>query len=107
MSPIRSIFTPISVDAADFDYGESAEWFGWKCLFCEDYAQDGVHLEMQFFGTENCLYHDSDGTLWVRCGNCLKCCHLHCLNPNLHPDNFKQALFQHDLPEIIYLFRFN
>ena len=91
MSLKRSIFRPISCDAVDFDYGESAEWFSWKCLFCEDYAQDGVHLEMQFFGLENCLYHDSDGTLWV----CLKCCHLHCLNPNLHPDNFKQALFQH------------
>ena len=95
MSPIRLIFTPISADAADFDYGESTEWFGWKCLFCEDYAQDGVHLEMQFFGAENCLYHDSDGTLWVRCGNCLKCCHLHCINPNLTEAAFEQNLFVH------------
>ena len=33
MSPIRSIFRPISSDASDFDYRESAEWFGWKCIF--------------------------------------------------------------------------
>ena len=95
MSPIRSIFRPICADAADFDYGESAKWFGWKCLFCEDYAQDGVHLEMQFFGFENCLYHDSDGTLWVHCGDCHKACHLHCLNPYFNAENFKQVDFQH------------
>ena len=64
MSPKRSIFRSILCDAVDFDYGESAEWFGWKWLFCEDYAQEGVHLKMQFFGLENCLYHDSD----VHCG---------------------------------------
>ena len=69
--------------------------FRLEMSFCEDYAQDRVHLKMQLFGLENCLYHASDGTLRVCCGNCLKCCHLLCLNPNLHPDNFKQALFQH------------
>ena len=95
MSPIRSIFRPISSDASDFDYGESAEWFGWKCIYCEDYAQDGVHLEMQYFGVENCVYYDADGTPWVCCGRCEKCCHLRCLDPNLKADDFKQVNFHH------------
>ena len=64
-------------------------------FFVKTMHQDRVHLKIQCFGLENCLYHDSDGTLWVCCGNCLKCCHLCCLNPNLHPDNFKQVLFQY------------
>ena len=64
MSPIRSIFRAILCDAVDFDYGESAEWFGSKCLFCEDYTQDGVHLEMQIFGLETVYIM----TQMVNCG---------------------------------------
>ena len=95
MSPIRSIFRPISSDATAFDYRESAELFGWKCIFCEDYVQHGVHLKMQYFGVENHVYYDADGMLWVRCGRCEKCCHLSCLDPNLKADNFKQVDFHH------------
>ena len=92
MSPMRSVFRPISSEVADFLYGESAVWFGWKCIICDDYAQDGVHLKFQYFGSENCLYHDTDGTPWVCCGNCKKCCHFHCINPNLNSDLFKQEM---------------
>ena len=73
MSPIRSIFRSISSEVADLMVGEH-EWFGWKCIFCDDYAQDGVHLEMQYFAHENCLYIDTDFTAWVRCGSCQKSC---------------------------------
>ena len=93
MLPIRSIFRAISSDALIMD--SRPDWFSWKCFFCEDYAQDGVHLEMQFFGFENSLYHDSNGTLWVCCGNCLKYCHLHCINANLTEAAFEQNLFVH------------
>ena len=66
-----------------------------EMYFCEDYVQDGVHLEMQYFGVENCVYYDADGMLWVHCGRCEKCCHLRCLDPNLKADNFKQVDFHH------------
>ena len=95
MSPIRTIFRSISSEVADLMVGEP-EWFGWKCVFCDGYAQDGVHLEDQFFCHENCLYIDTDYTPWVRCGTCLKSCHLHCLSPYLNAANFKQSDFQHE-----------
>lgn len=94
MSPIRSIFRSISSEVADFMVGEP-EWFGWKCIFCDEYAQDGVHLEMQYFAYENCLYIDTDYTAWVRCGTCQKSCHLHCISPHLNAQNFKQSDFHH------------
>ena len=50
MAPIRKNFNSIiGEDAADFDSGHSAEWFGWKCLLWDELAYDGTHLEMQFF----------------------------------------------------------
>ena len=71
MSPRQKIFQSIiGEDAADFDYGDAAVWFGWKCCCCNHYAYDGNHLEMQFMEFENCAYH---GVLWARCNNCLKC----------------------------------
>ena len=60
MSPIRSVFRPISANAANFDYRDSAEWLGWKCIHCEDYAYYGVHLQLQIFGFENCVYKDAN-----------------------------------------------
>ena len=62
---------------------------------CDELAYDGTHLEMQFFGFENCAYKDGDGVLWAQCNDCLKCVHLHCLDPNLDEFNFKQNLFVH------------
>ena len=63
MSPRRKNFESImGEEAADFDYGHSAVWFGWKCSCCHELAYDGTHLELQFFAFENCVYHDA-GTL--------------------------------------------
>ena len=97
MSPRKKAFEAIiSLDAADFLYGDDAHWFGWKCICCDEYAYDGTHLEMQFMCFENCCYHDGNGVLWVRCNNCLKCIHLICLDPNLKESDFKSHLFVHD-----------
>ena len=97
MSPRRKHFDSIlGEDAADFDYGDAAVWFGWKCCCCDELAYDETHLELQFFAFENCVYHDGNGVLWVRCNDCLKCIHLSCLDPNLNQLHFKSHLFVHD-----------
>ena len=64
MSPKRSIFRSISCDAADFDYGESAEWFGWKCLFVK------TMLKMEYTSKCNFLVLKTVYimTLMVHCG---------------------------------------
>ena len=97
MSPRRKIFESIiGKDAADFDYGDAAVWFGWKYCCCNDYAYDGNHLEMQFMEFENCAYDDGNGVLWARCNNYLKCIHLSCLDPNLNQVEFKSKDFVHE-----------
>ena len=56
MSPRRKNFNSIIGEhAADFDYGDAAVWFGWKCCCCNELAYDGTHLELQFLAFENCI----------------------------------------------------
>ena len=65
MSPRWKNFDSI-IGEADFDYGDAAVWFGWKCCCCNELAYDGgTHLELQFFAFEKCVYHDGNGVLWV------------------------------------------
>ena len=57
MLPIRSI-------AADFDYGESAKCFGWKCLFCETMPKMEYIWKCNFLVLKTvCIM-----TLMVHCG---------------------------------------
>ena len=47
MSPRwKNLDSIIGEDAADFDYGDAAVWFGWKCCCCNELAYDGTHLEL-------------------------------------------------------------
>ena len=95
MSPKWKIFSSISSEVADYgDYGDSAVWFGWKCISCDELAYDGTHLEMQYFENDGVLT-DGDGRKWVRCNQCLKCIHLHCIHPNLTEHSYKKELFEH------------
>ena len=96
MSPTCKHLSAISSDVADYgDYGESAVWFGWKCMCCQELAYDGTHLELESFNNDGVLT-DGDGKKWVCCDKCLKSIHLHCIHPNLTEQSYNKDLSQHN-----------